>query len=163
LGYRPRVTFPDHDQLQSYWLPVVVPKTQNDKAYWVPDIGEQVVCDMDEHDEAGAVLGAIYSSADVPPVQSADKWHLKIQDGAAFEYDRLTHAMTVSLPPGATLNVAANGATIAIDTSGNVIIDTDALVKLAGGGAAIARVGDSTSCPAGAGQITSGSSKVQSG
>ncbi|HJU29769.1 MAG TPA: phage baseplate assembly protein V, partial [Candidatus Binataceae bacterium] len=50
-----RVAFPDRDQLQSWWLPVVVLKTQNDKSYWLPDIGEQVVCLMDEHDEDGAV------------------------------------------------------------------------------------------------------------
>ena len=82
---RVRVTFPDYDQVQSYWLPIVVPKTQDDKAYWIPDIDEQVVCDMDEHDEAGAVLGAIYSSADAPTVQTADKWHLTVKDGAALE------------------------------------------------------------------------------
>ena len=58
---RLRVTFNEFDQMLSYWLPVVVTKTQNDKAYWLPDIGEQVVCLMDERDEAGVVLGAIYS------------------------------------------------------------------------------------------------------
>jgi hypothetical protein len=26
---RVRVVFPDHDQLQSWWLPIVVPKAQN--------------------------------------------------------------------------------------------------------------------------------------
>ena len=40
---RVRVTFGELDQMTSYWLPVVVPKTQDDKAYWLPDIGEQVV------------------------------------------------------------------------------------------------------------------------
>ena len=64
---RVRVTFPDRDQMQSWWLPVVFPKTQNDKSYWMPDVGEQVVCMVDEYDEDGAVLGAIYSSADMMP------------------------------------------------------------------------------------------------
>ena len=73
----------------SWWLPVVFAKTQDDKAYWIPDIGEQVVCLMDLRDEAGAVLGAIYSSADVPPVNSADKFHLGFKDGARFDYDRV--------------------------------------------------------------------------
>jgi phage baseplate assembly protein V len=62
-GARLRVAFPDRDQMLSYWLPILFSKTQNDKSYWIPDIGEQVVCLMDEHDEAGTVLGAIYSSA----------------------------------------------------------------------------------------------------
>src|ERR1700674_4306379 len=54
-----RVAFPDRDQMLSYWLPILFSKTQNDKSYWIPDIGEQVVCLMDEHDEAGTGLGAI--------------------------------------------------------------------------------------------------------
>jgi phage baseplate assembly protein V len=119
---RVRVVFPDRDQMLSYWLPILFPKTQNDKSYWVPDIGEQVVCLMDEHDEAGAVLGAIYSSADTPPVQSADKYHMSFKDGASIEYDRAAHALAVSLPNGATMNLSANGATIAIDASGNITV-----------------------------------------
>jgi phage baseplate assembly protein gpV len=93
---RLRVTFNEFDQMLSYWLPVVVPKTQNDKAYWLPDIGEQVVCLMDERDEAGVVLGAIYSQADTTPVQSADKFHLGFKDGTAIEYDRAAHVLALN-------------------------------------------------------------------
>jgi phage baseplate assembly protein gpV len=93
---RLRVTFNEFDQMLSYWLPVVVPKTQNDKAYWLPDIGEQVVCLMDERDEAGVVLGAIYSQADSTPVQSADKFHLGFKDGTAIEYDRAAHVLALN-------------------------------------------------------------------
>ncbi len=93
---RLRVIFSEFDHMLSYWLPVVVPKTQNDKAYWLPDIGEQVVCLMDEHDEAGVVLGAIYSGADATPVQSADKMHLGFKDGTAMEYDRADHVLSLS-------------------------------------------------------------------
>jgi phage baseplate assembly protein gpV len=88
-----RVVFPDYDEMISWWLPVVFAKTQNDKAYWIPDIGEQVVCLMDLRDEAGAVLGAIYSSADTPPVNSADKFYLAFKDGAHFDYDRVAHLL----------------------------------------------------------------------
>ncbi len=93
---RLRVTFNEFDQMLSYWLPVVVPKTQNDKAYWLPDIGEQVVCLMDERDEAGVVLGAVYSQADTTPVQSADKFHLAFRDGTAIEYDRARHVLALN-------------------------------------------------------------------
>ncbi|MCX8041939.1 MAG: phage baseplate assembly protein V [Thermodesulfobacteriaceae bacterium] len=27
-----------------FWLTVIHPKTQNNKYYWIPDIGEEVVC-----------------------------------------------------------------------------------------------------------------------
>src|SRR6202167_3155889 len=86
-----RVVFPDYDEMISWWLPVVFAKTQDDKFYWIPDVGEQVVCLMDLRDEAGAVLGAIYSAADVPPVNSADRFHIAFKDGANFDYDRVTH------------------------------------------------------------------------
>jgi|ERR1700722_13976576 phage baseplate assembly protein V len=176
---RVRVSFPDRDQLQSWWLPVVFPKTQNDKGYWIPDVGEQVVCTMDEHDEDGAVLGAIYSSADAVPVANADKLHWTSKDGAFFEYDRSTHGLQMNIGNGGSVTIAASGASIAIDGSGNIAINgagnvaidgagnvtimASALIQLAGGGPAIARVGDATSCPAGPGVIVSGSSKVNAG
>jgi phage baseplate assembly protein V len=160
---RVRVVFPDRDQMQSWWLPVIFAKTQNDKLYWMPDVGEQVVCVMDEHDEDGAILGSIYSSADRPPVSSADKVHWSSKDGAVFEYDRAAHAFVVSLPAGGTVSISANGATIAIDAAGDVSIAASGQITLAGGGPAIARVGDTTVCPAGSGQIVSGSARVTSG
>ncbi len=93
LRAKVRVVFPDYDEVISWWLPIIFFKTQNDKAYWIPDIGEQVVCLMDLRDEAGAVLGAIYSEVDVPPVNSADKFHLAFRDGTNFDYDRVAHIL----------------------------------------------------------------------
>lgn len=118
---RVRVTFPDRDQMVSYWLPVLVAKTQNDKSYYLPDLKEQVVCYMDGHDEDGAVLGSIYSSTDTPPASmTADKWHITFKDGATFEYNRSSHALAVSVPSNGTISIATNNATIAIDASGNI-------------------------------------------
>jgi phage baseplate assembly protein V len=104
---RVRVRFPDRDQMRSYWLQVVVPKSLADKVFWMPDAGEQVVCLMDECDEAGAVLGAVYSSVDAPPVQSPDKFHLRFHDGTIIEYDRAAHALTIHLCAGASATVNA--------------------------------------------------------
>ena len=156
---RVRVTFLGRDHLQSWWLPVLAPKTQSDKAYWMPDLGEQVVCLMDEHDEDGCVLGAIYSTVDTPPVSSADKFHASFKDGAAFEYDRAAHALSISLPAGATMSVAAPGGTVSINA---------ATITLAGGGPAVARVGDTVEVNDPDdniiyGKITSGSAKVNAG
>jgi phage baseplate assembly protein V len=125
-----RVTFPDRNQMTSWWLPVVTPKAQDDKAYWIPDVGEQVVCLMDEHDEDGAVLGSIYSSADTAPVSSAEKWHLRMKDGATFEYDRSSHNLAVSIPNGGTVSISANGATIQIDATGNINLTSAADIRL---------------------------------
>jgi phage baseplate assembly protein V len=178
VNCRVRVIFPHRSQMQSYWLPVLVPKSQNDKAYWMPDIGEMVVCLMDQHFEDGAVLGAIYSSTDTPPASSADKYHWTFKDGATFDYDRAAHVLAIALGASATMTITAHGATIQIDSSGNVAVlgngtinvqaptvqvNGTSSVVLAGGGPAVARVGDRTTCPAGSGTITSGSAKVTSG
>jgi phage baseplate assembly protein gpV len=143
---RLRVTFNEFDQMLSYWLPVVVPKTQNDKAYWLPDIGEQVICLMDERDEAGVVLGAIYSTVDATPVQSADKFHLGFKDGTAVEYDRAAHvlalsfqdttafkydsghhALTLDLEDGAAVGYDSAAHSLTIDFSDGTVIKYDAV------------------------------------
>jgi phage baseplate assembly protein gpV len=144
---RLRVAFSEFDQMLSYWLPVVVAKTQNDKAYWLPDIGEQVVCLMDERDEAGVVLGAIYSQADTTPVQSADKFHLGFKDGTAMEYDRATHvlalnfqdttaikydggahALTLNFEDQAAIRYDSAAHSLAVDFSDGTAIKYDAVV-----------------------------------
>jgi phage baseplate assembly protein V len=114
----------------SWWLPICVPKTQDDKAYWLPDVGEQVVCMMDEHDEDGAVLGCIYSQVDTTPVQSADKWHITMKDTATLEYDRNLHQLAVSLPTNATMSLIVNGVTISIDSSRNINLSGASDIKL---------------------------------
>jgi phage baseplate assembly protein V len=136
------VNFPAHNQLLSWWLPICVPKTQNDKAYWIPDIGEQVVCLMDEHDEDGAVIGCIYSQADTTPVQSADKWHITMKDNAVFEYDRNAHTLNITLPTiagagaggpppsGSMVTISCNNATIQIDASGNINLTAQGNINL---------------------------------
>lgn len=149
---RVRVQFPDLDNMKSYWLPVLARKSQNDKYYAMPDIGEQVACLMDENFEDGVVLGAIYSDVDAVPVQSADKARVTFKDAAYIEYDRAAHTLTVSLPAGSTINIT--GVNITINASGSL--------NLGGaGGAAVARVGDQVQDPqGGVGTIISGSAKV---
>jgi len=148
--------------MTSWWLAVVVPKVQADKAYWLPDLGEQVVCMMDENDEDGAVLGAIYSEVDTTPVQSGDKAHWSFKDGSSLEYDRNTHILSVALP-AATLTIQASGASVTIDSNGDVAIVTAGQILLGGAAAikGVARLGDTVVCPAGTGTITTASNAVR--
>ncbi len=93
-----RVQFQDNDGIPSYWLPVLQAKTLKDKFYILPDIGEQVVCLMDENLEDGVILGAIYSDADTCPVISKDKCKIKFQDDTEIEYDRVEHVLNIICP-----------------------------------------------------------------
>ena len=114
-GCRVRIRFPDRTDhnsqpLLSWWLPVLVRKSQDDKWYCLPDIGEQVVAYMDERDEDGCVLGAIYSAADAPPTtpaMTADKDHVTYKDGTWIEYDRASHVLDASFTDGTDIQYDA--------------------------------------------------------
>ena len=91
-----RVKIVSSDDEISYKLPIIVRKTQDDKDYWMPDIGEHVIClFLGNGVEDGFVLGAIYSEADKVPVESQDKWRKEFKDGTAIEYDRKEHILSV--------------------------------------------------------------------
>lgn len=102
-----RVRFPDRENLPSWWLEVLATKTHKDKSYWMPDVGEHVACLMDNHGEAGCILGALYSQADMPPVASGDKAHMAWDGGASVEYDRASKVMEIVLPEGGIVNLTA--------------------------------------------------------
>ena len=107
---RVRVQFSELDGVVSAWLPVMQKKTLKDKQYWLPDLGEHVVCLLDENQEFGVVIGAIYSDADAPPVSSGDKYHVTFDDGTFIEYDRAAHKLTAHVVGGtleATVDVSA--------------------------------------------------------
>lgn len=92
-----RVQFPDSDGVLSYWLPVMQVKTLKDKFYIMPDIGEHVVCLMDENSEEGVILGAIYSEQDVCPVVSKDKIIAQFSDGTSIEIDKKLGDLTINV------------------------------------------------------------------
>lgn len=92
---RVRVRFADADGMVSYDLPVRFEKTQDDKDYCMPDIGEQVLCIFLPYGlEQGFVLGAVYSEADEVPVISEHKKHRRFADGTWREYDREKHLLS---------------------------------------------------------------------
>ena len=91
-----KVELEDTDKVISYWLPVVVQKAQDDKFYWLPDIGELVLVGfLDYGIEQGFVLGSIYNQQDKPPVADKDKMHIQFKDGTVIEYDRNTHKLLI--------------------------------------------------------------------
>ncbi|WP_406705419.1 phage baseplate assembly protein V [Sodalis sp.] len=117
---RVRVRLPELDNLRTAWLEVLQRNTQNNKDYWLPDIGEQVKLLLDPYGDDGVVLGAVYSQVDRPAIASRDKRRVDFADGTFVEYDRKTHAMAI----GGTLQ------TLTLTTQANVIIQTqNATVK----------------------------------
>ncbi|MCB2186937.1 MAG: phage baseplate assembly protein V [Deltaproteobacteria bacterium] len=104
---RVRVRLEDSDCMDSYKLPVLVAKTRCDKDYWMPDLGEHVIClFLPIGHEVGFVLGSIYSDLDVVPVVSNDKRHVRFEDGTWVEYDRQTGDMNVQCKGKLTIKAA---------------------------------------------------------
>jgi len=115
-----RVRLVDADDQVSYELPVLFRKTMKDKEYWMPDVGEQVVCLFSGQGlEQGFVLGAIYSKKDSVPVASRDKWHVKFEDGTVIEYDRKEHK----------LKAMVNGE-VEVQATGNVLIQAPTVILI---------------------------------
>lgn len=110
-----RVVFPAIENLTSWWLPVVFLRTLVDQVVWLPDLGEHVVCLVDEHAEFGVVLGAIYSGTTPPPVTVRDKAHVTFKDGTIIEYDRSAHKLLVHL--------VADDADVEVTTTGNITLN----------------------------------------
>lgn len=103
-----RVVFPAHEDLPSDFIPVVLPFTLGNAAYWLPDLNTQVLCALDEDEEPIAVLGGVFSDEDAPPVTSADKVHVRFEDGSFIEYDRAAHRYEITVKAGnVVLNVDA--------------------------------------------------------
>jgi phage baseplate assembly protein V len=92
---RVRVVFPDRGA-QSGWLEVLQQGTGQTQGYWMPDEGEVVVCLMDERDEAGCVLGSVYSGKNPPTNPSQGVRRVTFSSGAVVEFDAAANKLTVS-------------------------------------------------------------------
>lgn len=102
-----RVKLVDVDDQVSYELPIIFRKTMKDKDYWMPDIGEHVVCLFSGQGmEQGVVLGAIYSQSDEVPVSSINKFYKKFEDGTTIEYDRAEHKLTADIKGSVDIKVS---------------------------------------------------------
>lgn len=103
----------------SYDLPVLQRQTLRNKDYYLPDVGEHVVCIfLPTGNAEGFILGAIYSDEDQPPVSSQDKRGVQFEDGTTVEYDRATH--TLAIKAVGPVNIVATGN---VNVAGDVIAD----------------------------------------
>ncbi len=79
-----RVRLPECDNLRTNWLNVLQRNTQDNKDYWLPDVGEQVEVLLDANGEDGVILGAVYSDVDKPPFSDKNIRGTRFADGAEY-------------------------------------------------------------------------------
>lgn len=90
-----RVVFDDKDYsgnpLVSDELPIVIPCSVDNKAYWLPDINTEVLCIMLPNVSGnglneGFVLGAVYNETDQPKENAAGVKSIRFSDGSYLRY-----------------------------------------------------------------------------
>lgn len=93
-----RVKIPVLDDMVTDWLPMATPAAGGNRFYSLPDVGELVVCLLDARGETGCVIGAIYNSADKPPVSDQNKWVKRFTNGTVISHDRSSGEVVVETP-----------------------------------------------------------------
>lgn len=116
ISVQARVKFGD-DESTSFWLPILQTKTMKDKFYAMPDIGEQVVCLMDENSEDGVILGSIYSAEDTPVITTEKQISLNFDNNSLINIDKETNTLTVTFQ-NINLNGNINHNGLLINTNG---------------------------------------------
>lgn len=112
-----RVVFEDRDNMESYDLLVIVKNTMNNKDYWMPDIGETVLCCfLPIGLEQGFIIGGYYPQPVSRPANTENVRKVKFADGTVIEYDRESHQLLVDVP--------ADGATVVVNAQTKVTVNS---------------------------------------
>ena len=96
--HRCRVMFPDNDNLVSGELRILNRGGLKNKDYWMPDVGDEVVCIFPENDgnfSDGYVAGCLFNEKSPPNEQSQDKFRTDFEGGSYIEFDRKSGNLTI--------------------------------------------------------------------
>lgn len=92
-----KVVFEDKDNLVSDKIPVLARGSSGNKDYWLPDIGEQVVCLMlPNGHNAGVCIGSYYSKTMPPNKNNQDVRSMTFSDGTYISYNRAKHELEIN-------------------------------------------------------------------
>jgi len=93
-----RVNFEDKDATVSAELKVLNRGSGVKKDYWIPELGDEVLCIFENNDENlsdGYVVGSFFCDTRPPQVDSADIMRIDFGDGSYIEHDRSTGNLTI--------------------------------------------------------------------
>lgn len=122
--HRVRVRFSDKDDMVSDEIPVLVHGSLKNKAQFLPDIGELVLCAfLPSGEEAGFVLGAVYNEADKPLSADRDEYLLKIPGGVCVSIHRTDHTITIVDYYGSKMIWAMGN--ITLKSAGSIFLNPD--------------------------------------
>ena len=93
---RVRVRLPDRDNMVTGWLSVLVPFSHSSYSYFLPKVGDTVLCVfLPFGQEEGFVVGSYYHTQEMPPVQDKNKFYKRFSDGTVIEYDEVSGTLSL--------------------------------------------------------------------
>lgn len=101
-----RVKFDDKDNAVSTELHILHRCSGKNKDFWVPDIGDQVLCLFENNDKnfsTGWIVGSYFTDKQPAQVASEDIMRFDFADGAYFEYNRAAHSLNIHVPGDITI------------------------------------------------------------
>lgn len=136
-GQRVQVRIGERD---SAWLRFTTRRAGEDRTWWPPTVGEQVLVFAPNGDAVAAVAGdSLYQQDYDAPADAGTIRRTVMGDGASFTYDREAKRLTVELPGDAVVEVAGNS-TVKIGGDASVEVGGDLSAK-AGGKATVDAAG----------------------
>lgn len=91
-----RVQIEEQDNKISAPLRVLYRGTLKNKDFWMPKIGEHVLCLFTKQSE-GFIVGAFYSEGTQPPCSESEKRCIEFEDGSVIDYNAKTHTLHVNI------------------------------------------------------------------
>ena len=110
----------------SAWLPWVTERAGQDRSWWPPEAGEQVLILAPSGEMAkGVAVGGVYRREHPAPESDPNKHAIHYSDGAVIEYDRSAHRLKAELPAGGGAELTADGG---VTITGDVTITGEVTV-----------------------------------
>ena len=111
------------------WLPWITLRAGNDRTWWAPEVGEQVLLLSPSGDTGqGVVLGSIFQAAHSGPAAAPTMDRRVYTDGAVIEYDREAHRLHALIPGEAVLEASGG---VNVWAGGEVKVESRTKVRLA--------------------------------
>lgn len=115
--------------LTTDWLPWLTARAGEDRSWWAPEPGEQVLVLSPYGDPSQAVvLPAIYQDAHPAPASARTKHRVEYKDGAFVEYDREGHHYHLDVPSGGSITLHIGGTTMLLEDGKATLTTPELLV-----------------------------------
>lgn len=115
--------------LTTDWLPWLTLRAGEDRTWWAPEPGEQVLVLSPYGDPAQAVvLPAIYQEAHPAPGNIKTTSRVEFKDGAFVQYDREGHHYHLDVPAGGSITLHIGSTTLLLEDGKATLTTPELLV-----------------------------------